>query len=76
MAQAFLDNFTIETLGAAITEKQANIGHVVMEVLGYFKFGTVDVDLFVTEVLGATPNSSMTNIGHFNGEAIGQWLGF
>jgi len=76
MAQAFLDDFTIETLGVTTTEKQANIGHVVMEVLGFFQFGTIDVDLFVTEVIGTTPTFSMTNIGNFTSEIIGVWLGF
>ena len=76
MAQAFLDDFTIETLGVTANEKMANVGHIVMEVLGYFKFGTVDIDLFVTEVLGVTTSEKMANIAHFNGECIGQWAGF
>jgi len=76
MAQAFLDDFTIETLGVTTTSKMANVGHIVMEVLGYFKFGTVDIDLLVIETLGVTATSKMANVGHFNSEVIGQWAGF
>lgn len=76
MAQAFLDDFTIETLGVTATSKMANVGHIVMEVLGFFKFGTVDVDHIVVETLGVTTSEKMVNIGHFNSEVIGQWAGF
>lgn len=76
MAQAFLDDFTIETLGVVTSEKMANVGHIVMEVLGFFKFGTIDIDHFVIETLGVTTSEKMTNIGHFSTEVMGVWAGF
>lgn len=76
MAQAFIDKFTTETLGVTTDLKQANMAHIVMEVLGYFKFGTIDVDLLVTEVIGKTPDQSLVFISHFDSEVIGQWAGF
>lgn len=76
MAQAFIDKFTTETLGVTANQKKANMAHIVMEVLGFFKFGTVDIDLLVTEVIGKTPNQSLVFIDHFTSEVIGQWSGF
>jgi hypothetical protein len=76
MAQAFIDHFEVETLGVTANLKAANMAHIVMEVLGYFKFGTIDIQLIVTEVLGKTPNQSLTFIDHFTAETIGQWAGF
>jgi hypothetical protein len=76
MAQAFLDKFNMETLGVTTSSKMANMAHIVMEVLGFFKFGTVDIDLLVIETLGVTTSSKMANIDHFNSEVMGQWSGF
>ena len=76
MAQAFLDDFTIETLGVDTASKMANVGHIVMEVLGFFKFGTIDVDHLVVETLGVDTASKMVNVGHFTSEVMGQWAGF
>ena len=54
----------------------ANVGHIVMEVLGFFKFGTIDVDHLVVETLGVDTASKMVNVGHFTSEVMGQWAGF
>ena len=74
MAQAFIDSQVMEVIGALSSFSQVYIDLIVMEVLGYFKFGYVELDLIVAEVLGQTASS--VYIDEFNAEVIGQWSGF
>lgn len=76
MAQAFIQHFDTEVLGETTPLKKANMAHIVMEVLGFFKFGTVDIDLLITEVIGTSPPNSLLFMDHFEVEVCGQWAGF
>jgi hypothetical protein len=76
MAQALVNKLTMETIGASSNFTQVYVDVVVMEVLGYFKFGTVDIDELITEVLGKSTSTSQCNIGVVTSEVIGQWAGF
>lgn len=76
MAQAYIDSFVCEVIGQATAFKMAQIEHIVMEVLGYFKFGYVEVDSMVMEVIGQATAFKMAQIQHFVAECIGQWDNF
>lgn len=74
MAQAFIESVKMEVLGQASFMQMCNVDHIIMEVLGKFQWGTIDVDLVIMEVLGK--NVEFANIQHVVMEVIGQWPGF
>lgn len=71
MSCEFTDSIVMEVLGQ--TASYANINHIVMEVLGKFQFGTIDIDHLSMEVIGETTNYAYMN--HIVMEVIGQWDG-
>lgn len=77
MAQAFVDQLTGEILGKISNFSFIEVDQITAEVLGYFQYGTVDVDLIVGEVIGEWSNASkQVWVDHLSAESLGQWAGF
>jgi hypothetical protein len=74
MAQALVDSVTMECMGESTTFKACLVSHVVMEVLGFFQFGTIDIDHLTMEVIGDTAHFAF--VDHVAMECMGQWAGF
>jgi len=66
----FTDSITMEIIGQASSFPAALIDRVTMEVLGFFKFGTVDVDRLIMEVVGQIP--VFANVDSIVIEVLGQ----
>lgn len=71
MSCEFTESIVMEVLGQTVGF--ANLDFIVMEVLGKFQFGTLDVQHIVMETLGQT--EQFANVGHIIMEVIGQWDG-
>jgi hypothetical protein len=71
MATALIDHQVMEVIGKSTSFSMIYIDLIVVEVLGYFKFGYVQVDLIVAEVLGQIP--SFVYIDEFVLEVAGAW---
>jgi hypothetical protein len=73
MSCEYTDSIHMEVLGQMTAFKQALIDHMSMEVLGFFKWGSVDVDHLTMEVLGNLPSFAIMD--HMTMEVLGQWDG-